>query len=37
MDSRTESDAVSQLDCVMCELREDLEQDSRRLDFVGNV
>ena len=38
MDSWSESDAVSQLDCVTCELREDLEHERyRRLDLLGNV
>uniref|UniRef100_M4C259 RxLR effector candidate protein n=1 Tax=Hyaloperonospora arabidopsidis (strain Emoy2) TaxID=559515 RepID=M4C259_HYAAE len=38
MDSRGQSDAVSQIDCVTCELREDLEHEiGRRLDLLGNV
>ena len=38
MDSCGQSDAVSQLDRVTCELREDLERDrGRRLDLIGNV
>ena len=38
IDSRGQSDAVSQIDCVTCELREDLEHEiGRRLDLLGNV
>ena len=38
MDSRGQSDSVSQLDRVTCELREYLEHErDRRLDFLGNV
>ena len=38
MDSRGQSDAVSQLDRVPCELCEDLEHErGRRLDLLGNV
>ena len=38
MDSRGQSDAVSQIDRVTCELCEDLEHErGRRLDFLGNV
>ena len=38
MDSRGQSDAVSQLDRVTCELREDLENEgSQHLDLLGNV
>ena len=38
MDSRGQSDAVSQLDHVTCELREDLEYErGRRMDLLGNL
>ena len=38
IDSRGQSDGVSQLDRVTCELREDLEHErGRRLDLLGNV
>ena len=38
MDSSGQSDAVSHIDRVTCELREDLEHErGRRLDFLGNV
>ena len=38
IDSRSQSDAVSQLDRVTCELLEDLENErGRRLDLIGNV
>ena len=38
MDSRGQSDAVSQLERVTCELREDLEHErGRRLDLIANV
>ena len=38
MDSRGQSDTVSQLDCVTYELREDLEHErGRHLDFLGNA
>ena len=37
MDSRGQSDAVSQLDRVTCELREDIEHErGRRLDMLDN-
>uniref|UniRef100_M4BVE9 Uncharacterized protein n=1 Tax=Hyaloperonospora arabidopsidis (strain Emoy2) TaxID=559515 RepID=M4BVE9_HYAAE len=38
MDPQYRSDAVSQLDRVTCEFREDLEHErGRRLDLLGNV
>ena len=38
IDSRGQSDGVSRLDRVTCELREDLEHErGRRLDLLGNV
>ena len=38
MDSRDQSDAVSQLNLVTCEFCEDLEHErGRRLDLLGNV